>query len=120
MQVDAGWFTPGERAAARGSEDPDAYLRRRTAAKRAVLACLGLSADDSYLAQIEVDAESTRRPVVRLSGAVRDVAEAGGVRLIDVSLSYDEGVMAAFAAAVTSQGTMCHLCLPTNRESPAS
>jgi phosphopantetheinyl transferase (holo-ACP synthase) len=82
----------------------------RLAAKRAVLACLGL---DGHLAEVEVVpgphegqalphlCERGHRPVVRLSGA----AEAARLRLgldgVELSISHADGLAAAVAVPVT-------------------
>ncbi len=89
-------FTPAEREACRQRADRAEALGARFAAKEACFKALGRGLGQGLaFQQIEVTADESGRPELRLSGAAAARAEALGVTRIHVSLSHDIDVAAA-------------------------
>jgi holo-[acyl-carrier protein] synthase len=102
--VDVGRFrevlerTPAVRARVfRKSEAdrPISSLAARFAAKEALAKALGAPAVLRWL-DVEVQAADSGRPVMALSGAAAQAAEALGVQAVHVSISHDAGIASAF------------------------
>jgi len=89
-------FTPAEREACRQRADRAEALGARFAAKEACFKALGRGLGQGLaFQQIEVTADETGRPELRLSGAAAARAQALGVTRVHVSLSHDVDVAAA-------------------------
>ena len=89
-------FTPAEREACRQRVDKADALGARFAAKEACFKAVGRGLGQGLaFQQIEVTADESGRPELRLSGAAAARAEALGVTRIHVSLSHDIDVAAA-------------------------
>lgn len=82
-------WTDAERAHCEARAEPVPGLAARLAAKRAAIEALGRPADVA-LVQVEVVAEPSGRPSLRLSGRAREVAESLGVRSLHVTLTHAE------------------------------
>lgn len=89
-------FTPAELAACADRVDRIDALAARFAAKEACLKALNAGIQGGGLRQIEVMADASGAPTIRLTGELAVRARAGRVRRAHVSLSHHEG----FAAAV--------------------
>lgn len=89
-------YTPVEQ---QQSSDADA-LARRFAAKEAVIKLIGFGEGVDPRC-IEVVRTSSGRPQVRLSGRAADLAGAGGIDDLDLSLSSSGGTAFAVAVAIT-------------------
>ena len=89
-------FTPDELAACAHRVDRVAALAARFAAKEACLKALNAGIQRGALRQVEVIADPSGAPTIRLIGEMATRARAARVRCAHVSLSHHEG----FAAAV--------------------
>lgn len=83
-------FTPAEQADCLSRAQPARHLAARLAAKEAAMKALGTGWGLGVRWQdIEVQSGGAVPPVLRLSGAARDRADARGIRQALVSLSHD-------------------------------
>ncbi len=99
-RFDARVFTPAERAAARRRADADLHLAGRFAAKEAVMKALGTGWTAGVTWQgIEILADRSGRPVLKLTGATARKAKALGIRRWQLSISHDAGMALAVAIA---------------------
>lgn len=89
-------FTPRELAACAERLDRIDALAARFAAKEACLKALDAGIRRGGLRQVEVMADASGAPTIRLTGELAERARAARVRRAHVSLSHHEG----FAAAV--------------------
>ncbi|HYO18731.1 MAG TPA: holo-ACP synthase [Dermatophilaceae bacterium] len=97
-------FTPDEIAESETRGHPMSYFAGRFAAKEAVFKSLGVDwtqADDPR--DIEIGQTKEGAPVVRLSGHLREMADAANFTGLSVSLSYDDNWV--IAVAVATRGT---------------
>jgi holo-[acyl-carrier protein] synthase len=89
-------FTAAEREACRHRADKTEALGARFAAKEACFKALGRGLGQGLaFQQIEVTADESGRPELRLAGAAAARAEALGVTRVHLSLSHDGEVAAA-------------------------
>lgn len=89
-------FTAAEREACRQRADKTEALGARFAAKEACFKALGRGLGQGLaFQQIEVTADESGRPELRLSGAAAARAESLGVTRVHLSLSHDGAVAAA-------------------------
>jgi holo-[acyl-carrier protein] synthase len=94
-------FTARERAYCRRRRRSGEHLAARFAAKEAVLKTLGTGMGPRMRwTDIEIINERGGRPVVRLSGEVRQAAERLGMHQLDVSLTHTAGLAVAHAVLV--------------------
>jgi holo-[acyl-carrier protein] synthase len=94
-------FTEAEIGLGASRPDPDSYYAKVFAGKEAVFKCFGVSADSlGSWRDVEIVDGSEMQPVVTLRGELAAIAESRGVREVMISLSYDTGYAAAFAALV--------------------
>jgi holo-[acyl-carrier protein] synthase len=94
------WFTADEIAYCSRMAHPALHFAARLAAKEAVVKSLGGPGDDPVpWRSIEVCRDDSGAPSVRLSGRVRESADALGVREISVSLSHCQEFATAMAVA---------------------
>jgi holo-[acyl-carrier protein] synthase len=96
----------GERAEAERLATPELVVRYasgRFAAKEAVYKVLGAAPDTGFpLSQIEIVADETGAPHVRLSGTAADLAASAGIHDIAVSISHADRFAFAVATAVAA------------------
>jgi holo-[acyl-carrier protein] synthase len=92
-------FTPDEMNTGRWRVDPAAYYAKVFAAKEAVFKCFGISADElgTWL-NIEIKDSEEAQPEVVLGGLMAELARAGKVEKVMLSLSSDTDYAVAFAA----------------------
>lgn len=82
--------------------NPAAHYAVRFAAKEAVVKALGTGFTESIGVQdIEIERAKNGRPLVKLSGAARQVAEREGILEISLSMSYTKTDAVACAMALT-------------------
>jgi holo-[acyl-carrier protein] synthase len=94
-------FTEAEIGLCVSRADPDSYYAKVFAGKEAVFKCFGVRADSlESWKDVEIVDGSEMQPVVTLHGELATIAESRGVREVLISLSYDTGYAAAFAALV--------------------
>ncbi len=93
-------FTPAEVELCSAGPRPAERFAARFAAKEAVSKAIGtgMGGGVSFLG-VEVLADESGRPVVRLRGRTAEAAEARGITEIHVSISHDGGYAVAFAVA---------------------
>jgi len=91
-------FTCREREDAGRHPVPLMYYSSRFSAKEAVFKCLR-SDIDLRLNEIEIVSDDAGRPSAVLYGRVLELAAEKNITRIDLSISYDTGYAAAFAAA---------------------
>jgi holo-[acyl-carrier protein] synthase len=94
-------YTPGELARYR---DRPAELAARFAAKEAVSKALGvglnhISAQGIGWREVEVLSDPLGKPILRLSGRAKELAEAQGLRCWAISLSHSRDYAVAFVVA---------------------
>ncbi len=96
-------FTPGEIAYCMRKKQPEESLAARFAAKEAGAKALGtgISRGISWK-EIEVRREMGQRPTLHFSGRALEVAEAMGVKRVQLSLSHSREL--ALAVAVVEDG----------------
>lgn len=92
-------FTADERARAARRRDPVPTLAARFAAKEAVMKVLGVGIGAVAFQDIEVTAEPSGRPSLRLTGRAATLASEAGVSTWHLSLSHSDLVAVAVAAA---------------------
>lgn len=91
-------FLPGEIAYCGAKRHPAEHFAARFAAKEAVVKALaGANGGGSFWQDIEIMNESDGRPVVRLHGRAKEMADALGVRRVFVSLTHTRDIAAATA-----------------------
>ncbi|MCU0497154.1 MAG: holo-ACP synthase [Anaerolineae bacterium] len=97
------FFTPAERFEC---ADKPRRLAARIAAKEAVAKALGTGIGDVSWKEIEILADSRRRPVLYLHGAARQLSDDLQLTEWDISLTHTEHYAAAVAVAtgVSSDG----------------
>lgn len=88
-------FTLQEREQALGRERPGEHLCTKFAVKEAAYKALNIRDVRVSLSMIEVLSDESGRPIVVLHNAVREAAEAAGVREIHASASFDGEYAAA-------------------------
>lgn len=89
-------FTDGERRTCEGRARPAECYAARFAAKEACLKALGTGWRGSLSwTEIEVATADGGRPVLRLSGTVRETARDVGAESLHVSCTHDGGMAAA-------------------------
>jgi holo-[acyl-carrier protein] synthase len=94
-------FTEAEVRLSESRPDPGIYYAKVFAGKEAVFKCFGISADSfGSWRDIEVVDSDEAQPVVNLSGPMKTMAGARGVRQVLLSLSYDTDYAMAIAALV--------------------
>lgn len=95
-------FTPRERAECTGAAAAE-RLAGRFAGKEAVLKALRVPADVAIpWPTIEIVADASGAPIVNLTGRAAEFAAFRGVDTIEITLSHDDGVALAFAAATSA------------------
>jgi len=95
-------FSAEERAYCDGRNRPEIHYALRFAAKEAVLKALGTGFSGMKFTDVEVVRDCNGRPVPRLSGRARDVADSLGVVELHVSLSYTHTNAVASAVAISA------------------
>ena len=86
------------------SSNPAAHYAARFAAKEAVVKGLGTGfAHGIWVHDIEVERKRSGRPIVRLSGAARELAKKKGVRSVTLSMSYTQHNAIACAMIITDR-----------------
>jgi holo-[acyl-carrier protein] synthase len=95
-------FSAQERAYCDKRNRPEIHYALRFAAKEAVLKALGTGFAGMKFTDVEVLRDSTGRPVPRLSGRAREVADSLGVVELHLSLSYTHTTAVASAVAMTA------------------
>jgi len=94
-------FTAAELEYCRGKRRCSEHLAARFAAKEAVLKAFGTGLSQRMRwTEVEVVAERSGRPRVRLSGSVAAFAERRRLSQLDVSLTHTEGMALAHAVSV--------------------
>ena len=94
------FFTPAERDYC---EDQTHRLAARIAAKEAVAKTLGTGIGDVRWVEIEILADSRKRPVLHLHGDAARIATEMGLHSWDVSLSHTDVQAMAFAVALMTR-----------------
>jgi holo-[acyl-carrier protein] synthase len=95
-------FSADERWYCEHKARPYVHYAMRFAAKEAVLKALGTGFAGMKFTDVEVLRDSTGRPVPRLSGRAREVADSLGVVELHLSLSYTHTTAVASAVAMTA------------------
>jgi holo-[acyl-carrier protein] synthase len=94
-------FTAGELAWCGARRHRARHLAARFAAKEAVLKAIGTGVGKRMRwTDVEVLADATERPAVRLHGEVASWAERRGLAGLDLSLTHTRGVALAHAVAI--------------------
>jgi holo-[acyl-carrier protein] synthase len=94
-------FTEAEIGLGTSRPDLGSYYAKVFAGKEAVFKCFGLAADSlRSWKDVEIVDGAEGQPVVTLHGELEAIAAKRGVREVMLSLSYDTGYAAAFAALV--------------------
>jgi holo-[acyl-carrier protein] synthase len=89
-------FLPGEIAYCGTKRHPAEHFAARFAAKEAVVkAMAGTGGEGTFWQDIEIMNEQDGRPVVRLHGRAKELADALGVRRVFVSLTHTRDLAAA-------------------------
>lgn len=92
------WFTPAEIAYCTAKATPGRHFAARLAAKEAVVKALRVQRDAPVaFGQVEIVHDEHGAPHARLSGRLLALAEAQGVRDVQVSLSHCETYATAVA-----------------------
>lgn len=97
-------FSEEERAYCDKRNRPEIHYALRFAAKEAVLKALGTGFSGMKFTDVEVVRDAGGRPVPRLSGRAKDVADELGVVELHLSLSYTHTTAVASAVAITARG----------------
>lgn len=97
-------FSDDERAYCDGRNRPEIHYALRFAAKEAVLKALGTGFSGMKFRDVEVVRDAGGRPVPRLSGRAKEVADELGVVELHLSLSYTHTTAVASAVAITNTG----------------
>jgi holo-[acyl-carrier protein] synthase len=95
-------FSVDERAYCDKRNRPEIHYALRFAAKEAVLKALGTGFAGMRFTDVEVVRDAGGRPIPRLSGRAREVADALGVVELHLSLSYTHTTAVASAVAITT------------------
>jgi holo-[acyl-carrier protein] synthase len=95
-------FSEDERAYCDRRNRPEVHYALRFAAKEAVLKALGTGFAGVRFTDVEVVRDAGGRPVPRLSGRARQVADDLGVVELHLSLSYTHTTAVASAVAITA------------------
>lgn len=95
-------FSEEERAYCDKRNRPEIHYALRFAAKEAVLKALGTGFAGMKFTDVEVVRDAGGRPVPRLSGRAREVADEIGVVELHLSLSYTHTTAVASAVAITT------------------
>ncbi len=93
-------YTPGETGHARPEAVRGPRLAARFAAKEAVMKALGVGRRGVAWREIEIADDACGRPLVRLHGAARRIAEQQGVTSVLVTLSHTRDLALASAVAL--------------------
>jgi len=89
-------FLPAEIAYCQAKKHPAEHFAARFAAKEAVVKALADAAEKgSFWRDIEITNEEDGRPVIRLLGRVREMADRLGVRRVLVSMTHTRDLAAA-------------------------
>ncbi len=89
-------FLPGEIAYCKTKRHPAEHFAARFAAKEAVVKALAdTGGEGSFWQDIEIMNEQDGRPVVRLHGRAKELADVLGVRRVFVSLTHTRDLAAA-------------------------
>lgn len=96
-------FSEGERAYCDAHMSPEVHYATRFAAKEAVLKALGTGFSEGIgVRDVEVERTAKGKPVIRLHGRAREVADELGVRELPISLSFTHTEAVACAMAITA------------------
>jgi holo-[acyl-carrier protein] synthase len=95
-------FSAEERAYCDKRNRPEIHYALRFAAKEAVLKALGTGFSGMRFTDVEVLRDAGGRPVPRISGRAKEVADALGVVELHLSLSYTHTTAVASAVAITT------------------
>jgi phosphopantetheine--protein transferase-like protein len=90
-------YTEYERAEAESRDVPINYYASRFAGKEAVYKCIG--GGNIRLSEVEIRSDADGKPKVTLSGECMSVAIERGIKVIHLSLSYEDDYAIAFAVA---------------------
>jgi holo-[acyl-carrier protein] synthase len=104
-------FSEEERAYCDKRNRPEIHYALRFAAKEAVLKALGTGFSGMKFTDVEVVRDAGGRPVPRLSGRAKELADESGVLELHLSLSYTHTTAVASAVAITAR--------PEERADPA-
>ena len=97
-------FTDEERQYCEGTARPAEHYAARFAARGAVLKALGCSSGDGITRRdVSVGHAENGRPVARLAGRAKQIADERGVSEIALSLSFTHDVATAMALLVTDE-----------------
>ena len=83
----------------RESEDPARYYAECMACKEAVFKCLDERMKISFLREIEFDHLKSGKPCVNIYGTVKELFEQKKLHCINLSISYEQEYVIAFALA---------------------
>jgi holo-[acyl-carrier protein] synthase len=97
-------FSADEQAYCDARNRPEIHYALRFAAKEAVLKALGTGFSGMRFTDVEVVRDAGGRPVPRLAGRAKEVADGLGVVELHLSLSYTHTTAVASAVAITSSG----------------
>lgn len=97
-------FSEAERAYCDARNKPEIHYAMRFAAKEAVLKALGTGFSGMRFTDVEVERDERGRPVPRLSGRAREIAEERGIIEMHLSLSFTHTTAVASAVAITEEG----------------
>jgi len=92
-------FTTREVEAARMKNNPSIYLASRFACKEAVFKCLKMDGNHVRMNEIEVMNSEIGYPTVQLLNDMKKYADERGITTIELSLSYEEDYIVAYAIA---------------------
>lgn len=95
-------FSAEERAYCDKRNRPEIHYALRFAAKEAVLKALGTGFSGMRFTDVEVVRDACGRPVPRISGRAKEVADELGVVELHLSLSYTHTTAVASAVAITT------------------
>jgi holo-[acyl-carrier protein] synthase len=95
-------FSAEERAYCDKRNKPEIHYALRFAAKEAVLKALGTGFAGMKFTDVEVVRDAGGRPIPRLSGRAREVADELGIVELHLSLSYTHTTAVASAVAITT------------------
>lgn len=95
-------FSVDERAYCDKRNRPEIHYALRFAAKEAVLKALGTGFSGMRFTDVEVVRDAGGRPMPRLTGRAKEVAEGLGVVELHLSLSYTHTTAVASAVAITT------------------
>ena len=90
-------FTVREQKAADQRNDSVLFYATRFAGKEAIFKCLDLDPESIDLKEIEILNSPSGRPEVFFKGNLRKVLQQKGIKKVDLSLSYENDYVLAFA-----------------------